>query len=115
MGKVDLSYLENITGGDNEVMIEMIDLMLSETPKHIEKIKQAHKEDSWKELGAESHKVKPMFLYVGLTALNEIAQNLEKYAKEAINLESIPGLIGDLEQGYLEVVDELKNKKEELS
>ncbi|MGN8226185.1 Hpt domain-containing protein [Gracilimonas sp. BCB1] len=115
MGKIDLSYLENITGGDNEVMIEMIDLMLSETPKHIKKIKQAHGKQSWKELGAESHKLKPMFLYVGLTALNEIAQDLEKFGKEATNLKSIPGLIDKLEQGYLEVVDELTSKKDELS
>ncbi|MBO6585670.1 MAG: Hpt domain-containing protein [Gracilimonas sp.] len=115
MGKIDLSYLENITGGDNEVMVEMIDLMLSETPKHIDKIKKAHQEEHWKELGAESHKLKPMFLYVGLTALNEIAQDLEKFGKETINLKSIPGLIDQLEQGYLEVVDDLKNKKQELS
>ncbi|WP_421773893.1 Hpt domain-containing protein [Gracilimonas sp.] len=115
MGKIDLSYLENITGGDNEVMTEMIDLMLSETPKHIEKIKQAHEKENWKELGAESHKLKPMFLYVGLTSLNEIAQDLEKFGKEAISLKSIPGLIDELEQGYLEIVDELKSKKDELS
>lgn len=115
MGKIDLSYLENITGGDNEVMVEMIDLMLTETPKHIEKIKLAHKEEDWKQLGAESHKLKPMFLYVGLTALNEIAQDLEKYGKESTKLDSIPHLIDEMEKGYLEVIDQLKSKKEELS
>ncbi len=115
MGKIDLSYLENITGGDNEVMVEMIDLMLAETPKHIDKIKQSYKKENWRELRAESHKLKPMFLYVGLTALNEIAQDLEKYAKETTHLELIPQLINELEKGYLEVTDELKNKKEELS
>ncbi|MEQ8523627.1 Hpt domain-containing protein [Gracilimonas sp.] len=115
MGKIDLSYLENITGNDNEVMIEMLDLMLSETPKHISKIKEAHDEKNWKELGAESHKLKPMFLYVGLTGLNETAQDLEEYGKQENNLNLIPALIDELEKGYLEVIDELKNKKEELS
>ena len=115
MGKIDLSYLENITGSNNEVMIEMIDLMLTETPKHIAKIKQAHEEENWKDLGAESHKLKPMFLYVGLTSLNETAQDLEKYGKQADHLHLIPNLIDELEHGYLEVVEELESKKLELS
>lgn len=115
MGKIDLSYLENITDNDNKVMIEMIDLMLTETPKHITKIKQCHDNENWTELGTEAHKLKPMFLYVGLTALHEIVKNLEEYGKHTTNLDLIPELIEHLEEGYQEVIEDLKNKKEELS
>lgn len=111
MDKIDLSYLENITDGDNEVIVEMIELFLEETPKHIEKIETFYKKEQWQLLGAEAHKVKPMFLYVGLTDLNEACQKIEVCGKKVSNLDAIPSLIQQLKEGYQEVTSELENRK----
>lgn len=114
MGNVDLSYLENITDGDNGVIVEMIELFLEETPKHIENIKTYYNQEQWQQLGAEAHKVKPMFLYVGLSDLNEACQKLEDYGKKAHHLDTIPALIHQLKEGYQEVASELEDRKAEL-
>jgi HPt (histidine-containing phosphotransfer) domain-containing protein len=115
MGKIDLSYLEDITSGESDIIIEMIDLMLNETPKHLANLREALDEEDWNGIGAEAHKLKPMFLYVGLTDLNEVAQKLEHSGKKEENFQEIPGLIKDLEVGFSEVINELQEKREELS
>ncbi|MFD2532874.1 Hpt domain-containing protein [Gracilimonas halophila] len=115
MNVIDLSYLENMTGGDNEVMIEMINLLLTETPKHLDNIKKAQDDKNWAQLRSEAHKVKPMFLYVGLSELNQICKDLEDNAKNEADLESNAELITRLETGFNDIVDDLKHKAEELA
>ncbi|HET8866086.1 MAG TPA: Hpt domain-containing protein [Gracilimonas sp.] len=115
MAKINLSYLEDITDGNNEVMIEMIQLLLDETPKHLDNIKKAQEEENLEKLSAEAHKIKPMMLYVGLTELNEICQEIETNSKERINLESNPDLVQKLVDEFSQVFDDLKNKIKELS
>ncbi len=115
MANIDLSYLENITSGDNEVIVEMIELFLEETPKHLKQIETLYNQKEWQQMGAEAHKVKPMFLYVGLIRLNNIAQELENNGKKAQNLKTVPELIQELKNGYDEVKEELENKITQLS
>lgn len=115
MNVIDLSYLEDMTGGDNEVMIEMINLLIEETPKHLDNIKKAQDSENWTQLRSEAHKVKPMFLYVGLTELNEICKELEDNAKNKSDLESNSELITRLDTGFNDVVGDLKRKVDELA
>lgn len=115
MNVIDLSYLTSITGGDKEVMVEMIDLLIEETPKHLDTIKTAQKNKDWPKLRSEAHKVKPMFLYVGLSELNEICKELEDNAKNETDLASNPELIENLENGFNEVIDDLKRTVNELA
>ncbi|MEX0845266.1 MAG: Hpt domain-containing protein [Balneolaceae bacterium] len=115
MSKIDLGYLIDITDGDKEIMIEMIDLLLEETPKHLKNIKTFYENKQWTKLGAEAHKLKPMLLYVGLTELNEATQELETNGKKAQNLETIPVLIEQLEEGFISVIEELEEKKTQLN
>ncbi|MEX0723268.1 MAG: Hpt domain-containing protein [Gracilimonas sp.] len=115
MSTIDLSYLEDMTGGDNEVMKEMIDLLIEETPKHLEKIKGAYRDRNWTALRAEAHKVKPMFLYVGLIELNEFCKQIEENANNAQDLDDMQELIDKLESGFDDINVELKKKVKELS
>lgn len=115
MGKINLNYLESMTDGDNEVMIEMIQLLIEETPKHLDSIKKAQDEKNWMQLRSEAHKIKPMMLYVGLDDLNEACQQLEENAKNGEASEANSELIEKLENGFDEVVDDLKAKIAELS
>ncbi|MTI87115.1 MAG: Hpt domain-containing protein [Balneolaceae bacterium] len=114
MSKIDLGYLTDITGGDAEIMVEMIDLFLVETPKHIINMRSELANEEWQNVGAEVHKLKPTLLYVGLKDLHEVALALEENGRKEKNLDDIPGLINDIEDGFNEVIDELKEKKAEL-
>ncbi len=113
--KIDLSYLNEITGYESEVMVEMIDLFLEETPKQIAILRESFKQEDWYQLGAEAHKLKPTFLYVGLSELNELTLKLEQFAKDRQNLDQIESMIEVLELGFGEVISELTDERNRLS
>ncbi len=106
--RIDLTYLTEITAGDNDVMAEMIELFLAETPKQIELLKEYHEKEDWPQVGAEAHKLKPTFLYVGLSELNELTLQLEQRAKNKEGLGDIEGFIKKIEEGYKSVVNDLE-------
>jgi HPt (histidine-containing phosphotransfer) domain-containing protein len=56
-----------------------------------------------------------MFLYVGLSELNQICKDLEDNAKNETDLESNTELITRLETGFNDIVGDLKHKAEELA
>ena len=113
--KIDLSYLNEITGFENEIMVEMIDLFLEETPKQITILRESFETENWNQLGAEAHKLKPTFLYVGLSQLNELTLEMEKFAKDRRNLDQIGEMIEELERGYSEVIPSLTEERDRLA
>lgn len=106
--RIDLTYLTEITAGDDDVMAEMIELFLTETPKQLVLLKEYHQKKDWSQLGAEAHKLKPTFLYVGLSELNELTLQLEQRAKNKEDLDDIDSFIKKIEEGYKSVVVELE-------
>lgn len=114
MGKIDLSYLENMSGGDNSMIIEMIELFLKETPIHLENLKAANDKQEWSKVATEAHKVKPIMLYVGLSDLNLVCKKLEENAKGDQDVDASNELILQLLEGYEEVNGDLERKVKEL-
>lgn len=114
MHSIDLNYLQEIAGGDKEVIIEMLQLLIDESPKHVEDMQQHLSESAWDALGASAHSLKPMLLYVGLTDLNETVKIIEERSKKKDQLESLHGLISELAREYDEVVKALVATKEDL-
>lgn len=78
---IDLSYLEDITGGDKEMMLEMLNLFIEDIPSQVEKIREAVEKKNMKTLRAESHKLKPTLQYVGLNEMYEVIKRLEAIGK----------------------------------
>ena len=111
---IDLTYLTEITGGENSIMAEMISLFLEETPKQIELLKEYQENEEWVLLGAEAHKLKPTFLYVGLSGLNELTVKVEKSAKNKIELDKLKGLIEEIDLGFQSIELSLKEKLSKL-
>ena len=58
MANVDLSYLNEISGGDKEFIDEMINTFLEETPKDLAAIKEHSDSSNWTEVGKTAHKLK---------------------------------------------------------
>jgi len=114
MGKIDLSYLENMSGGDNTMIVEMIELFLQETPQHLNNLKEADQNALWNKVASEAHKIKPIMLYVGLSDLNLVCKKIEDNAKGDQDSELSKELIKQLESGYNDVAGDLETKIEEL-
>lgn len=113
--ELDLSYLYEITGSDSEIIIEMLELFMSETPKQIANIKEGIEAGDWFKIKAEAHKLKTNFIYVGLVELNELTIEIEKLAKERSNLERIEQIVKKLEDGFTESIPSIKFELKRIS
>lgn len=112
---IDLSYLEDITGGDKEMMIEMLDLFIEDIPEQISLIKTHANEKNLSKLGSETHKLKPTLQYVGLFEMFEIIKELEESAKSGVYSEEINSLANKVSEYSKEAIPLLHNKRKELS
>ncbi|RZK42552.1 MAG: Hpt domain-containing protein [Pedobacter sp.] len=87
---LDLSYLREMSGDSSEFMIEMLDVFLKQTPIYMADLERAVLLEDWKATSECAHKIKPTFYYVGREDAKEHMQQLERNARELIDLESIP-------------------------
>lgn len=94
--KIDLSYLEDITGGDKEMMLEMLNLFIEDIPYQVERIREAAEEKDMKSLGTESHKLKPTLQYVGLNEMYNLIKKLEALGKSGEYSNEVDRLVQEL-------------------
>ncbi|MFN1834695.1 Hpt domain-containing protein [Balneola sp. MJW-20] len=112
---LDLSYLVEITDGEPGVMTEMIQLVVDETPRQLEDIRSSIEQEQWEKVRAEAHKVKPIFLYVGLNELNQKMQEIEEQAGGSKDLNTVKTLIGEIEETFNEILPQLIKRMEDIS
>lgn len=95
---LDFTYLEDITGGDQEMILEMLDLFIEDIPHIIESILESAQKKDLKKLGADAHKIKPTLQYVGFLDLYEKVKRLEELAKSGIYTNEILALSSELQR-----------------
>lgn len=112
---IDLSYLEDITGGDKEMMVEMLNLFIEDIPHQVTLIQDLAQQKDLSSLGSESHKLKPTLQYVGLIEMYEIIKELENLGKSGDHSDKIISLTKKLKEYSVEALPLLLKKKEDLS
>ncbi len=112
---IDLSYLEDITGGDRAVILEMLDLFIRDIPIQIQKIHNHYQSSEMIEMGKEAHKVKPTLQYIGLSNMFEDIKAIEQIVKTGENKASLEEIISRLQSATEECVPALIAKREQLS
>ncbi|MDX1587186.1 MAG: Hpt domain-containing protein [Balneolaceae bacterium] len=78
---VNLAYLEEISGGDEELIIEMIEMFLDIVPDTLSNMENLHEQKEWEDLRAQAHKLKPNMAYMGIDTGRELLQEIEKHAE----------------------------------
>ena len=112
---INLSYLEEITGGDKAMILEMLDLFICDIPAQVEKIQEFYETSDLVSLSKEAHKLKPTLQYIGLTGMFEDIKEIEQLIKTNINGDKLPDLVKNLNDASIACLPALKAKKEELS
>lgn len=112
---INLSYLEEITGGDKAMILEMLDLFIRDIPGQVQKIHEFHNSSDLVAVGKEAHRLKPTLQYIGLTGMFEDIKAVEQIVKTNSNVDKLDELVKSLQEAVLECVPALKAKKAELS
>jgi len=75
--KIDLTYLRNISAGDNNLIKEMLEVFIEQVPEFTKNLEEAIKNKDIKVIAAIAHKAKSSAQIVGLNGLAESLKNLE--------------------------------------
>lgn len=113
--KIDLSYLDEVAGGNAEFIIEMIDIFLQQTPGYVSGLNGAIAEKDWKRIAEIAHKIKPTLTFMGLNDEQVQMANIEHQAREQKAYEEIVAVFDKLNSLFPSIYIALENKKVELA
>jgi len=111
---IDLSYLDVMSDGDDDMKKTMLEMLMDEIPGELEKMQSLQAEKDWDNLGKVSHKMKSTLAFVGNVAMTENNQMLELNCKKLENLEQNGALVSIIVDNYNHVAPELQSALEEL-
>ncbi|BDS15600.1 Hpt domain-containing protein [Aureispira anguillae] len=78
---LDLTFLNEISGGDQEFIHDVLSTFLEEMPKDIDQMNQAIQEQNNIMIGRVAHKTKSSLQTLGLYDLKDIAVKIEQAIK----------------------------------
>ncbi len=90
---IDLSYLKEISGNDQEFIKEMLALYIQTTAAEAANLKDLLAKEDFEAIGHLAHKIKAPIQMLGAGELFEIVRSLEIYGKERSLLEEMPQMI----------------------
>ncbi|MCL6460664.1 MAG: PAS domain S-box protein [Flavobacterium micromati] len=112
---IDLTYLKKITKSNPNLMIQMIELYLSQTPVLINSIKQNLISKNWITLNASAHKIIPSFAIVGMSNDHKIlTKKIQDLSIAGGDIDEINNLVLQLEKVCLQACEELQQELQKI-
>ncbi len=95
---IDLSYLNEISGGDSNFIKEMLELYVNTTATEARQYYDLLNAHNYDAIGHLAHKMKAPIQMLGANDLYNLVRSLEKYGKEGSNLDQIPAIIDEIQK-----------------
>ncbi len=105
---VNLDYLNEMSGGDRELILEMINIFITEVPEYISRMSEALNTRNWDELEKLAHKSKASALIMGMHKLADDLRDLETDTREGKNVDLYPSYVEKIEQQFIFATKELR-------
>lgn len=114
MAYTDLNYLQSVTGGDPEIVREMIELFISQIPEFSDNLNRFLAEKKYIDLGKEAHKAKSSVLVVGMESLGKDLKKLQLLTLDGKEEETYADYVKEFDKQCNAAVEELKAELEKL-
>ncbi len=105
---INLSYLKEISNGNNEFIIELIDMFFEQIPEYQNLLQTFYYNKDWLNVGRIAHKAKSSILMMGLNELASKLKRLEENAKESKNINEYSEIIAKFVRDSNIAIQELK-------
>jgi len=105
---VDLSYMDLMSDGDNDMKKMMLELLFDEPKEEIKKMRRLSQIGDYNDLHAVSHKMKSTLAFVGNDKLTNTNKKIEEIAKSESNAEKLAELIDFLEEEFARALLDLR-------
>lgn len=106
----NLSYLSDIGDGSNEFMVDMLNLILSQTPDQFNQLEEAVDKKDWVEVANAAHKIKPAMEMIGLESVKDrvyrieiLADNKAEFGLIEAEFYSLRNMSADIANGLQEI------------
>jgi HPt (histidine-containing phosphotransfer) domain-containing protein len=106
MGIINFSYLDEVTGGDKDTLKMVLAAYTQHLPGDLEELKKLIDAKDWPQAGFMAHKVKSSARILGLESASWLAE-VEKNAKENIQVEGITASLPKIQQNLNEALEEI--------
>lgn len=90
---LDLSFLEDATGGDKELKMKLMEIILREAPDELSDMNRYCAEKNWDRLRAVAHKFKSNVTYMGIASIADTVKNIQLYAESRQHLDILPDMV----------------------
>lgn len=108
---INLDYLKQRTRNNHEMIVEMIDIYLNETPKIINKLKESRDNMDWDSLAAAAHSLIPSFTIMGINKDYELmTRKIQEYATKKEKSVEINDLVLKIEHVCFQACEELREE-----
>ena len=109
MNFTDLSYLEEISGGDRTIIRKTIDKFIETTPGILSNMDQLLADGDYPGLGRSAHKLKSSVAFMGINEIKDTILQVEHSAKNKENLDRLPALVSRIRTVIEHSYTELRN------
>ncbi|MBN2213715.1 MAG: Hpt domain-containing protein [Bacteroidales bacterium] len=106
--RVDLSYLREMSGGNQSLILEMIDIFKNQVKEFSEGLETHYEKKEFEKLGKLAHKAKSSVSIMGLNDLASDLKRLELSAKAGKEQEKYQSIINRFKLDTTEAVKELE-------
>ena len=96
MNFVELEKIKANSGGDQELLLELISMGIERIDTSLTEMNVAVQNRDWDGLSRTIHKLRPIIIYAGINAFNDELILLENAAKEKTGLAEVPVRIGKI-------------------
>lgn len=93
MAYTDLNYLKEITGGEPEIVREMVEMFIAQVEEFKENLAKYLVDKNWTDLGKEAHKAKSSVLIVGMEDLGKNLKKLQLLTEANKEIETYPDYV----------------------
>ncbi len=113
--KIDLSYMDLMADGDNDMKKVMLELLFDEPVEEIKSMYGLNKNQDWDSLKKVSHKMKSTLAFVGNDTITNVNKEIEQISMDVSETEKLPVLISQLDKMYEVVLVQLKEEHQKLN
>ena len=107
---IEMEMLNELSEGDNEYKLTIMNMFLESMPETIQKMEENLAASDWENMYKSAHYAKSSLSVVKIAEMHKIAHTIEVNARQTINLETIPGLL-ELFKQYYEVGKDVLQKE----
>ena len=108
MKKYNTKRIQAFIGNDQEMLLKMIMIFLENGPKMLSTIQESLLIKDYDKLSFQAHKLKTSIDHLSIESLTTGIRQIEKFSKERINLDLLPGLIRKLDSELQDTISEIK-------